>query len=195
LTKSNKILYYRMFIRNPISLVLHLEWLHTCPYVFMSKFDYDCLRDGIEKTTRYYNPWDTEESIQSKISYFQSEVWQLRRYVQGTSLHRTSTYTPSEEITQSGIYQYINYYTPGGINKKINLFSKLISSDYYLDCHCSALFHIMVDEYIICNHDDTETYELPNLALREQIVHVNYVHSIDSPPPLVEIGEILPLDL
>jgi len=71
-----------------------------------------------------------------------------------------------------------------------------MSSDYYLECHCNALFHTTSEDYIICNPSDIEMTELPNLVYHDDMrrIHrfINYEHA---PPPSVEIEDILPLDL
>ena len=162
--KSNKILYYKLLIKNPVFLALHIEWLHTCPFAFNSTiFEEDCLSDGVEQSVRNHYCHDTEEMILRRIHYFQSEAYQLQRYTNNSALHRSSNLLPLEDVAHSGIYYYINYYTRGGINLKIQTFQRLIANEEYLQCHCAALF-----EHTHCDHIHTksemECTDLPNLV-------------------------------
>jgi hypothetical protein len=194
LIKSNKILYYKRMIRDKICFALHVEWLHTCPHVFMDKFNYECQMDGLEKTVCSYYSRESEEFIQAKISYLQSDAYQLHRYTETRSLQRSSHYTPEEDITQYGIYFYINYYTPGGINQKIKKFCELIASDRYLQCHCTALFrNTHEDDYVICNEPDLETTELPNLVYT--YTNKNIYRFMDMSVHREPTYDILPLDM
>jgi len=168
--KSNKILYYRILIKSPIILALHVEWLHTCPHVFNStRFEEECLSIGVEQAVRTHYCYETEEGIMRRIQYFQSEDYMLQRYKKGNPLYRSSNLLPLEDILRSGIYYYINYYTGGGINLKIKTFERLISTEDYLNCHCTALFEItQCGQRILCK-DDMEHTDLPNLVYHDSL--------------------------
>ncbi len=194
--KSNKILYYKLLIKNPVCLALHIEWLHTCPHVFNSTmFEEHCLSDGVEQAVRNHYCYETEELIMLRVQYFQSEAYQLRRYTNNSSLHRSSNLLPLEDVVRSGIYYYINYYTRGGINLKIETFQRLIANEDYLQCHCTALFeHTHCED--IRTKGEMEYTELPNLVYHDSTpLHGYFRVFAQHKPSNTEDTESLPYPL